>query len=124
MIPAAAPAVSAVLALLIPAASATEPPMNDAPHALQLEVEQHGGTIEVRLTGASDTARQVSYTLEVTGQSTSRHRGSTTLAAGSSAVLSTMRASVGDDWCVKLVAEEAGVPPYEITRGPCDTAAD
>jgi len=91
----------------------------DSPPALSLAVEMKGGMLEVRLTGLSPRAQGVSYSLEVTGTSTSRHRGSTQLAAGTQAVLSTMRTSAGDDWCVKLVAEEEGRAPYEVTRGTC-----
>jgi hypothetical protein len=110
------PAGANVLALL---ALATVPPMTDSAPALTLDVRHHDGLVEVQLIGLSPEPQAVSYTLEITGQSTSRHRGSTTLAAGARAVLSTMKTRVGDDWCVKLTAEEAGRAPYEITRGPC-----
>lgn len=93
--------------------------MTDAPRALALDVETRDGMLEVRLTANSPRAQAVSYALEVTGQSTSRHRGSTTLAAGAQAVLSTMRTPAGENWCVTLVAEEEGRAPYEISRGPC-----
>jgi hypothetical protein len=114
--------IAGLLAILHPA-SETVTTMTQAPHTLRLDVEQLDGSINVRLTGDAVHAQEVSYTLEVSGNSTSRHRGRTTWAAGASAVLSTMRASVGANWCVKLVAEEAGQAPYEITRGPCDGAA-
>ena len=112
----AIPAGASALALL---ALATVPPMTDEAPALTLAVREHDGLIEVQLIGLSPRAQAVSYALEVTGQSTARHRGSTTLAAGTRAVLSTMTTRAGDDWCVKLTAEEAGRAPYEITRGPC-----
>jgi hypothetical protein len=100
-------------------ASGTIPPMTDNPHALSLDVQQRNGTIEVQLIGHSERTLEVSYTLEVTGHSTSRHRGKTTLTAGRSAVLSTMRASASETWCVKLVAEEPGRAPYEVIEGSC-----
>jgi hypothetical protein len=112
----ATPAGATALALL---ALATVTPMTDEAPALTLDVRHHDGLVEVQLIGLSPRAQAVSYTLEVTGQSTSRHRGSTTLAAGTRAVLSTMRTKAGDDWCVKLMAEEEGRAPYEITRGAC-----
>ena len=93
--------------------------MTESPRALSLDVENNGGVLEIRLTGLSDRAQGVKYALEVTGSSTSRHRGTTQLAAGTRAVLSTMRTSAGADWCGKLVAEEEGRAPYEITRGSC-----
>lgn len=103
------------------ASHATVPAMTDEAHALTLDVQATNGVIEVQLIGLSPRAQAVSYALEVTGQSTSRHRGSTTLTPGTRAVLSTMRTQVADNWCVKLVAEDAGSAPYEITRGPCAT---
>jgi hypothetical protein len=93
--------------------------MTEPPRALTLVVEERDDIIEVRLIGLSPRAQAVSYALEVTGQSTSRHRGATTLAAGSEAVLSTMRTSAGSGWCVRLTAQEDGQEPYEITRGEC-----
>lgn len=93
--------------------------MTEAPRALSLEVENRDGMLEVRLTGLSERAQGVTYALEVTGTSTSRHRGSTRLAAGTRAVLSTLRTPAGADWCVTLVAEEEGRAPYEVTRGSC-----
>lgn len=107
-----------VIALMLPAPQ-TVPIMTEDTHALTLDVQQHDGAIEVRLIGNAAHTQVVSYLIEVTGQSTSRHRGRTTLTAGNTAVLSTMRASVGADWCVKLVAEEAGREPYEIIEGSC-----
>lgn len=103
----------------LPAANPETPAMSEAPRALSLDVENNGGVLEIRLIGMSDRAQGVKYALEVTGSSTSRHRGTTQLAAGTRAVLSTMRTSAGADWCVKLVAEEEGRAPYEITRGSC-----
>ena len=110
------------LALLLLASPTVAPPMTDASPALSLDVQARDGMIEVELVGLSPRNQVVSYTLEVSGRSTSRHRGTTTLAAGTRAVLSTMRTAAGDDWCVKLVAEEEGRAPYEVTEGNC--AAD
>lgn len=110
------PAGALVLALLT---HATVPAMTDEPHALSLDVQSADGQVEVQLIGLSPRAQAVSYALEVTGESTSRHRGATTLTAGTRAVLSTMRTRATDNWCVKLTAEEEGRAPYEITKGPC-----
>lgn len=106
-------------ALLVPLVSSTVSAMNDAPGALTLAVHQHGDAIEVQLIGESPEARQVSYLLEVSGKSQSRHRGKTTLAANARTVLSTVKANAGPDWCVRLVAEEDGRAPYEIREGNC-----
>lgn len=120
LLPAGALAVVLLAAADVPAAvvPAKVPAMTAAPpRSLTLDVDDHGGVIEVRLIGLSDRSQQVSYALQVNGQSTSRHRGRTVLAAGTSAVLSTMRAAAGKNWCVRLVAEEEGSAPYEITAG-------
>lgn len=110
----------AALLLLTPG---TPPPMTEQtaeqPRALTLDVQQRDGVIAVQLIGHSVRTQEVSYLLEVTGQSTSRHRGKTTLTAGTTAVLSTMRASAGENWCVKLAAEEPGRVPYEVIEGSC-----
>lgn len=107
-------------ALLFPFASSTVPAMSDLRDALTLEVRQQGDTLEIQLIGDSDRTQQVSYLLEVTGQSTSRHRGKTTLAANARTILSTVRANPGNTWCVRLLAEEEGREPYEILEGDCD----
>lgn len=109
-------------ALLLPLASSTVSAMSDVPAALTLDVRHNGDAIEVQLIGDSPRAQQVSYVLEVTGQSTSRHRGKTTLAANSRTVLSTIRANAGEAWCVRLLAEEEGRDPYEILEGDCTAA--
>lgn len=111
---------TAGLAALLLSAPETVPAMTNHAPALTLDVQQRGSMIEVRLIGHSPRAQQVSYALEISAQSTSRHRGKTTLAADTMAVLSTMRTETGGKgWCVKLVAEDEGGAPYEVTRGDC-----
>lgn len=114
---------SAGLAAFLLLAPGTVPQMTDNVtddhRALTLDVQHRDGGIDVQLIGHSARTQVVSYTLEVTGNSTSRHRGKTTLTAGNTAVLSTMRASAGGSWCVKLVAEEPGRAPYEVIEGSC-----
>lgn len=109
-------------ALLVPLAFSTVYTMSDAPGALTIAVHQHGDAIEVQLIGESPEAQKVSYLLEVSGESQSRHRGKTTLAANARTVLSTVKAKAGPDWCVRLVAEEEGRAPYEIREGNCPEA--
>ncbi len=100
------------------------PAMTDDHRALSLKVAHHAGAVEVELLGHSADTRKVSYRLEVTGTSTSRHNGKTTLAGGVPAVLSKVRASAGEDWCVRLWAEEDGHEPYEIREGSCPAMPD
>jgi hypothetical protein len=85
--------------------------------ALDLEVIEHGGTIEVTLRGHSRQSQTVDYQLHVRGTSESRHRGSTTLMSGSPVVLSNISVSVGENWCARLSVEEADGASYEIVRG-------
>lgn len=110
---------AALAALLVPLVSSTVSAMSDVPEALKLDVRHAGDAIEVQLIGDSPRAQQVSYLLEVTGQSTSRHRGKTTLAANARTVLSTIRANAGEKWCVRLLAEEEEREPYTILAGDC-----
>jgi hypothetical protein len=107
--------------MLAPLAVSASPviAMTQDTRALTLEVLEQDGAIVVTLIGNAPRAQTVDYTLEVTGNSTSRHRGSTTLTANVEAVLSTIRISTESAWCVRLVATEDGREPYEIVEGNC-----
>ncbi|NCP13843.1 MAG: hypothetical protein GW858_06710 [Sphingomonadales bacterium] len=109
----------ALVALSSEVAPAVPLPPADAPHALSLTVEQQDGRVAIALSGLAAQTTQVSYLLEVTGTSNSRHRGKTTLAANVPARLSTMTVDAGKGWCVRLLAEEEGRDPYEIREGHC-----
>lgn len=109
----------ALAAVLLFLGSSTVTDMSDPTRALTLDVREVPGAIEVQLIGDAPRAMRVSYELDVTGQSTSRHSGATSLAAGNKAVLSTIRVSAGAEWCVRLRAEEDGSAPYEIVKGTC-----
>jgi len=98
------------------------PAMTDAPHALSLKVHEADGSIAIELLGHSPRTLAVSYELQISGRSTARHRGATTLAANTPVRLSTMKASVGETWCVRLIATEEGRDPYEILEGTCPAA--
>lgn len=114
-------ALTALTAEGLPAMTQTP---SDASQALSLEVRQEDGKIAVALTGHSARALEVSYLLEISGKSNSRHRGRTTLAANVPARLSTMMVDAGEKWCVRLLAEEAGKAPYEIREGDCPEDGD
>ena len=109
----------ALVALSAEVASPMASPLTPTPHALSLSVQQHDGRVSIALSGLAAKPTQVSYLLEITGTSSSRHRGKTTLAANVPARLSTMTVDAGKDWCVRLVAEEEGREPYEIREGHC-----
>lgn len=87
--------------------------------SITLDVQMEGDQVVARVLGHSKTTRQVSFSLEVTGTSTSRHKASTTLAAGTQTTLSTIKITRGESWCARAVVEEAGIEPYELTQGPC-----
>ena len=108
--------VSALIFLL----GATMPVSQTEEHrAVNLSVEEKDGTIEVTLTGQSLVDQQIAYELLMEGQSTSRHKGKTSLQANHSAVLSTMKMSASDDWCVSVKVVESEGPSYEYTEGNC-----
>lgn len=88
-------------------------------HALGLDVSEESDMVEVLLRANSPHAQTVQYTLEVTGRSSSTHRGKTSLRANTPAVLTTVRTASDGDWCARLVVEEQGREPYELTRGSC-----
>lgn len=86
--------------------------------SLQIEVsESPAGTVAVSLTANSPQAQRVSYELQTVGSSTATHKGSTHLQANRSAILSTIRFSAGDEWCVSLTVKEELRQPYTITTG-------
>lgn len=112
------PAIAALL--LLPAFSQVTA-MIERPEALKIDVREEGDVIEIQLIGETPRSQQISYVLEVTGQSSSRHRGKTTLAANSRTILSKVRTTAGGSWCVRLVAEEENREAYEILYGNCSS---
>ncbi len=93
---------------------------NEPARAIFMEVEQTADTVIVTLRGQSSTSQQVSYELLLEGSSTSRHKGSTQLAAGRESVLSTMTMSAAGSWCVRAKIFEADGLSYEYAEGSCD----
>ncbi|MEO0462250.1 MAG: curli-like amyloid fiber formation chaperone CsgH [Pseudomonadota bacterium] len=87
--------------------------------SITLDVQVEGNQLVARILGHAKTTRQVSFSLEVTGSSTSKHNASTTLAAGAEATLSTIKVTHGENWCARAIVEEAGQEPYELSEGPC-----
>lgn len=87
--------------------------------AVDMAVSREGESVIVTLTGLSQRDQQIEYELELTGGSNSRHRGKTGLQANQKAVLSTMRMTVGADWCVTARITEQDGRSYEYSEGPC-----
>lgn len=89
------------------------------PHrSLQLVItEPRDGTIAVLLKGNSHQSQRVTYELKTSGTSTSTHKGMTSLRAMEPTVVSTVRFSVGQEWCVLLNVEEGTGEQYTIRGG-------
>lgn len=87
--------------------------------AIDMEISREGETIEVVLRGNSPRDQRVQYELELTGASTSRHKGSTMLRANDASVLSTMRMSAAPSWCVTARVTEQDGTTYEFLEGTC-----
>ncbi len=85
---------------------------------LGLEITETDDTIELRVKSNGARAAEVEFSLEVTGASTSRHKGKTKLAEGAETVLATVRVSKSPDWCARLEVAEAG-ETYVINDGAC-----
>ncbi|MEL7198804.1 MAG: curli-like amyloid fiber formation chaperone CsgH [Pseudomonadota bacterium] len=90
----------------------------ESTQALKLEKEALSGAVEIRVLGHSSNAVDVSYTLSVTGNSTTRHAGKTRLSPGVEATLSRVKISTDGDWCAVLEVEEQG-RSYTLTKGMC-----
>jgi len=90
-----------------------------ADHALQLEVKRGVKDVEVHVVGLSRKAQQVRYSLELRGSSVSRHRATVSLPGNSRQLLSTMRMSADQPWCVILTVVEASGRKYDLSEGVC-----
>lgn len=113
------PSFITVTCLLLGTATMTD---NQPARSLDIEVtETTAGQLTVVLKGYSSTTQRVSYELETRGLSNAVHKGSTTLAANSPALLSTMNFSRSDCWSVTLNVTEEVAGTYRIVRGnECD----
>lgn len=113
------------LAILTPAlalaagGAASAGASSETPRALALSVVEEGDSIELELIANSQVAQQVQYSLELIGNSTSRHRGDTAIPAGERQVLSRMKSSVGEHWCARVEVTEANGAHYTLTAGDC-----
>ncbi len=87
--------------------------------AIALEVTERGDRVTFELLGNSPRTQHVSFSIEVTGSSSSKHSGSLTLAANDPQTLSTLKIRTNGDWCAKVTVEEEGRAPYELREGPC-----
>jgi len=103
--------------VLAPTIAGTAMPPED--RALDLQITEREDRVTVELHANSSRAQHVSFSIEVTGPSSSKHSGSLSLAANDPQTLSTLRISTKGDWCAKVVVEEEGRAPYELREGSC-----
>ena len=89
-------------------------------HALALQVNELGDSVEIELIANSQVTQQVDYEIELVGSSRSRHAGSTSVAAGNRHVLSRLKTSYADGWCATARVSEANGERYTLTAGDCD----
>ena len=96
-------------------------PAQDATdRAISMEVAEASDHVTVVLKGHSPIDQKVAYELVLEGASTSRHTGRTSLSAGEESVLSTMRMSAAQPWCISATVTEADGTTYEYSEGTCD----
>ena len=89
--------------------------------AIDLQIDRSANQIRAILSGSSEKDQEVSYELVMRGQSTTRHKGKTTLRANENVVLSKVSMNGnGDDWCVKVKVLEEDGRSYELSEGSCD----
>jgi len=103
--------------ILGPAIAGTAIPPRD--RALDLQIAEQGDRVTIELHANSSRAQHVSFAIEVTGSSNSKHSGSLTLAANDPQTLSTLKVTTNGNWCAKVVVEEEDRAPYELREGPC-----
>ena len=94
----------------------------DKPRALALEVVEQGDSVELALVAQSQVAQQVTYSVELTGTSTARHRGDTQIPAGERQVLSRLKSNVAGGWCATVEVTEGSGASYTLTAGDCAEA--
>lgn len=87
--------------------------------ALSLNVIDNVDSVEVQVIANSPVTQQVEFEAELTGSSTSRHKSSSSVAAGNRQVLSRMKTSKGEAWCAKVEVSEASGANYTLTAGDC-----
>lgn len=86
--------------------------------SLDIEIsETDPDKFTVLLKGNSVQTQRVSYELETSGSSKTRHKGSTILIANESAILATVKFSKSAEWCVTLKVSEEARGSYQIVKG-------
>lgn len=108
-----------LIAPVIAMASAISASASSEDRALSLKVIEDGDIVEVQLIANSPVTQQVEYEIELIGNSTARHSGSTSIASGNVQVLSTLRTNSTASWCARAKVSEAGGAQYTLEAGDC-----
>ena len=87
--------------------------------ALALNVSESENNVEIQLVALSAVAQQVEYSIELVGNSRSRHSGNTAIPAGDRQVLSRLSTNVTDTWCARVEVTEGSGESYTLTAGDC-----
>lgn len=113
---------SALMVAVAGAATAGTASAGEQPRALALSVVENSGSVEIELIAQTETTQQVEYALELTGSSTSSHRGNTSITGGDRHILSRLKTSFSDSWCAKVDVTEGNGARYTLTAGDCAQA--
>lgn len=88
--------------------------------AISLNVIESSDTVEIQVVADSQVTQQIEFTAELSGGSNnSRHKSSSSIAAGDRQVLSRLKTGRSDDWCAKVEVSEASGQRYTLTAGDC-----
>lgn len=87
--------------------------------ALSLKVNETAETVEIEVVADSPVTQQIEFTAELSGASNSRHKSSSSVAAGNRQVLSRLKMSNTEGWCAKVDVSEASGAKYTLTAGDC-----
>ena len=87
--------------------------------AITLKVQEEAGQVALELIAHSETAQQISFTIELTGASNARHASTTSIAAGERQVLSRLQTDTGQGWCAIVHVTEENGAQYTLDAGDC-----
>jgi hypothetical protein len=87
--------------------------------AISLNVVESMDSVEIQVIADSPVTQQIEFTAELTGASNSRHKSSSSVAAGDRQVVSRLRMSTSESWCAKVEVKEASGANYTLTAGDC-----
>ena len=82
-------------------------------------MKETAGSVEIEVVANSPVTQQIEFTAELTGASNSRHKSSSSVAAGDRQVLSRLKMTGSESWCAKVDVSEASGAKYTLTAGDC-----